>query len=60
MDIFFAVMGYAVIGLWFIKRKPKGGIKGWHLVIGYTIFLPLLLTHAVIYLSGRFQKRRQP
>lgn len=60
MDIFLTVMSYAVIGLWFIKRKPEGGIRGWHLVIGYTIFLPLLLTHAVIYLSRKPWKHRQP
>ena len=60
MDIFVIVMGYAVIGLWFIMRKPKGGVRGWHLAIGYTIFLPLLLTHAIIYLSSRLRKRRQP
>lgn len=60
MDIFVIVMAYAVIGVWFVNRKPKGGVKGWHLAVSYTIFLPILLVHTVIYLANRPWKRRQP
>lgn len=60
MDIFLVVMVYAIVGMWYISRRPKGGIKRHHLVIGYTIFLPILLVHTVVYLSGRPWKKYQP
>lgn len=60
MEIFWYVMTYAVIGIWFVNRKPKGGVKGWHLLVSYTLFLPILLVHTVIYLSGRPWRKRQP
>ena len=60
MDIFVIVMGYALMGTWYVQHKRKGGVKRHHLLIGYTIFLPILLVHAIIYLSGRSRKKHQP
>ena len=60
MDIFLAVMAYALIGIWYVHHKRKGGVKWYHLLISYTIFLPILLVHTVIYLANRPWKKRQP
>ena len=60
MDIFVIVMGYALIGTWYVQHKRKGGVKRHHLLIAYTIFLPILLVHTVVYLSGRPWKKYQP
>lgn len=60
MEILWYVMAYAIVGLWFVMRRPKGGVKLWHLVISYTIFLPILLVHTCIYLAKRPWKNRQP
>ena len=60
MDIFVIVMGYALMGTWYVHRKRKGGVKRHHLLISYTIFLPILLVHTVVYLSGRPWKKYQP
>lgn len=60
MDIFLAVMAYALMGTWYAHRKRKGGVKRHHLLIAYTIFLPILLVHTVVYLSGRPWKKYQP
>ena len=60
MDIFVIVMAYAIVGMWYVSRRPKGGVRGHHLAIAYTIFLPILLVHTVIYLANRPWKKRQP
>lgn len=60
MDIFVIVMSYALMGTWYVQRKRKGGVKRHHLLIAYTIFLPILLVHTVVYLSGRPWKKYQP
>ena len=60
MDIFVIVMGYALMGTWYVQHKRKGGVKRHHLLIAYTILLPILLVHTVIYLANRPWKRRQP
>ena len=60
MDIFVIVMGYALMGTWYVQHKRKGGVKRHHLLIAYTIFLPILLVHTVVYLSGRPWKKYQP
>ena len=60
MDIFVIVMGYALMGTWYVHHKRKGGVKRHHLLIAYTIFLPILLVHTVVYLSGRPWKKYQP
>ena len=60
MDIFLAVMAYALIGIWYVHRKRKGGVKRHHLLIAYTIFLPILLVHTAIYLANQPWKKRQP
>lgn len=60
MDIFVIVMGYALMGTWYVHHKRKGGVKRHHLLIAYTIFLPILLVHTVIYLANRPWKKRQP
>ena len=60
MDIFVIVMGYALMGTWYVQHKRKGGVKRHHLLISYTIFLPILLVHTVVYLSGRPWKKYQP
>ena len=60
MDIFVIVMSYALMGTWYVQHKWKGGVKWHHLLIAYTIFLPIMLVHTVIYLSGRPWKKRQP
>lgn len=60
MDVFLAIMVYACIGIWYVNHRPKGGVKKYHLLISYTLFLPILLVHTVIYLSGRPWRKRQP
>ena len=60
MDIFVIVMGYALMGTWYVQHKRKGGVRRHHLLIAYTIFLPILLVHTVVYLSGRPWKKYQP
>ena len=60
MGIFVIVMGYALMGTWYVHHKRKGGVKRHHLLIAYTIFLPILLVHTVVYLSGRPWKKYQP
>ena len=60
MDIFVIVMSYALMGTWYVHHKRKGGVKRHHLLIAYTIFLPILLVHTVVYLSGRPWKKYQP
>ena len=52
MDIFVIVMGYALMGTWYVHHKRKGGVKRHHLLIAYTIFLPILLVHTAIYLAN--------
>lgn len=60
MDVFLAIMVYACIGIWYVNRRPKGGVKNYHLLISYTLFLPILLVHTVIYLLSRPWRKRQP
>ena len=60
MDIFVIVMSYALMGTWYVHHKRKGGVKRHHILIAYTIFLPILLVHTVVYLSGRPWKKYQP
>ena len=60
MDIFVIVMSYALMGTWYVHHKRKGGVTRHHILIAYTIFLPILLVHTVVYLSGRPWKKYQP
>lgn len=60
MEIFWYILVYAVIGIWFVYREPKGGVKSWQVSLGYTLFLPILLVHLAILLVKQQWGKRQP